>query len=225
MTFQELQNIELGTKLRLRGTNAYFRVVTIDLDDNEVPLCVSLIETDKPLFVSYDSDWDQEEIIEVDANDKYYNPEYWIFANKTVMREEAELTRSQFENMTKYYYIITMRDLEIVEEVEDSEASDLCNDFRNQHNSSPSKTFADEVAEKFSEESGVLPIAATRQFVSDFKSRKVTIQLINAAIAREAQAGKHIIRLDDEVNHQVSEEIKDLYRQAGYHVAFETIQW
>lgn len=225
MTFQELQNIELGTKLRLRGTNAYFRVASIDLDDNEVPLCVSLIETDKPLFVSYDSNWEQEEIIEVDANDKYYEPEYWIFANKTVMREEAELTRSQFENMTKDYYIITMRDLEVVEEVEDSEASDLCNDFRNQHNSSPSKTLADEVAEKFSEESGVLPIAAARQFVNDFNSRKVTIQLINAAIARAAQAGKHIIRLDDEVNHQVSEEIKDLYHQAGYTVAFETIQW
>ena len=225
MTFQELQNIELGTKLRLRGTNAYFRVATVDLDDNEVPLCVSLIETDKPLFVSYDSAWDQKEIIEINANDEYYEPEYWIFANKTVMREEAELTRSQFEKMTKDYYIITMRDLEIVEEVEDSEASDLCNDFRNQHNSSPSKTFADEVAEKFSEESGVLPIAAARQFVNDFNSRKVTIQLINAAIAREAQAGKQIIRLADVINHQVSEEIKDLYRQAGYTVAFETIQW
>lgn len=225
MTFQELQNIESGTKLHLKGTNAYFELADFDYDDNEVPLSVRLVKTDKPVFVSYDSNWEQEEIIEVDANDKYYYPEYWIFANKTVMREEAELTRSQFEKMTKDYYIITMRDLEIVEEVEDSEASDLCNDFRNQHNSSPSKTFADEVAEKFSEVSGVLPIAATRQFVNDFNSRKVTIQIINAAIARAAQAGKHIIRLDDEVNHQVSEEIKDLYRQAGYHVAFETIQW
>lgn len=217
MTFQELQNIELGTKLRLKGTNAYFRVVTVDLDDNEVPLCVSLIETDKPLFVSYDSEWEQEEIIEVDANDKYYDPEYWIFANKTVMREEAELTRTQFEKMTKDYYIITMRDLEIVEEVEETE--------NRQIGSSPSKTFADEVAEKFSEASGVLPIAATRQFVNDFNSRKVTIQLINAAIARAAQDGKQNIRLADAINHQVSEEIKDLYRQAGYHVAFETIQW
>lgn len=228
MTFQELQNIELDTKLRLRGTNAYFRVATVDLDDNEVPLCVSLIETDKPLFVSYDSAWEQEEIIEVDANDKYYDPKYWIFANKTVMREEAELTRSQFEKLTKDYYIITMRDLEIVEdveEVEDSEASDLCNDFRNQHNSSPSKTFADEVAEKISEESGVLPISAVRQFVSDFNSRKVTIQIINAHIARAAQAGKQIIRLADVIDHAVSEEIKDQFRRAGYTVAFETIQW
>lgn len=218
MTFQELQNIELGTKLHLKGSNAYFEVADFDYNDNEVPLSVRLIKTDKPLFVGYDSDWDQKEIIEINANDEYYEPEYWIFANKTVMREEAELTRTQFENMTKDYYIITMRDLEIVEEVEVEEIR-TCG-------SSPAKpTFADEVAEKFSEESGVLPIAATRQFVNDFNSRKVTIQLINAAIARAAQDGKHIIRLDDEVNHQVSEEIKDLYRQAGYHVAFETIQW
>lgn len=217
MTFQELQNIESGTKLHLKGTNAYFELADFDYGDNEVPLSVRLIKTDKPVFVGYDSDWDQKEIIEINANDKYYDPEYWIFANKTVMREEAELTRSQFEKMTKDYYIITMRDLEVVEDVEAAETKT--------HNSSPSKTFADEVAEKFSEESGVLPIAATRQFVNDFNSRKVTIQIINAAIARAAQAGKQIIRLADVIDHAVSEEIKDLYRQAGYTVAPETIQW
>lgn len=221
MTFQEFQKLEIGTKLRLRGTNAYFELADFDYNDNEVPLSVCLIETDKPVFVSYDTDWNQKEIIEIDANDEaYYKPEYWIYANKTVMREEAELTRSQFEKMTKDYYIITMRDLEVINEVEESE--------KRGSSPAPSKTFADEVAEKFSEqdgESGVLPIAVTRQFVNDFNSRKVTIQIINAAIAREAQAGKLIIRLDDEVNHQVSEEIKDLYRRAGYHVAFETIQW
>ena len=218
MKFQELQNLKLGTKLRLKGTNAYFRVASIDLDDNEVPLCVRLIETDKPVFVSYDSDWEQEEIIDVDANDKYYDPEYWIFANKTVMREEAGLTRTQFEKMTKDYYIITLRDLEVVEEITESE--------NRQRGSAPAKpTFADEVADHFSEESGVLPISAARQFVSDFNSRKAVIQLINAAIARAAQAGKQIIRLADVIDHAVSEEIKDLYRQAGYTVAFDTIQW
>ena len=61
--------------------------------------------------------------------------------------------------------------------------------------------------------------------MNDFNSRKVTIQLINAAIARAAQDGKQSIRLADAINHQVSEEIKDLYRRAGYTVAFETIQW
>lgn len=219
MKFQELQNIEHGTKLRLRGTNAYFELADFDYNDNEVPLSVRLIKTDKPVFVSYDSDYEQAEIIEITANEEYYyDPEYWIFTNKTVMREEAGLTRTQFEKMTKDYYIITMRDLEVVTEVKETE--------NRRFGSSPAKpTFAEEVAEHFSEESGVLPIAATRQFVNDFNSRKVTIQLINAAIARAAQAGKHIIRLDDEVNHQVSEEIKDLYRQAGYTVAFETIQW
>lgn len=64
-----------------------------------------------------------------------------------------------------------------------------------------------------------------RQFVSDFNSRKVTIQIINAHIARAAQAGKQIIRLADVIDHAVSEEIKDQFRRAGYTVAFETIQW
>lgn len=228
MTFQEFQNLKIGTKLRLKGTNAYFELADFDYDDNEVPLSVRLVKTDKPVFVGYDSDWDQKEIIEIDANDEYYDPEYWIFANKTVMREEAELTRSQFEKMTKDYYIITMRDLEIVEEVEEDigarldehiDPRDLIYRPISQRGSSPAKPVEDNT------ESGVLPISAARQFVSDFNSRKVTIQLINAAIARAAQAGKQVINLADVIDHAVSEEIKDLYRQAGYHVAFETIQW
>lgn len=59
MTFQEFQNLEIGTKLRLRGTNAYFELADFDYNDNEVPLSVCLIETDKPVFVSYDTDWNQ----------------------------------------------------------------------------------------------------------------------------------------------------------------------
>ena len=210
MTFQELQKLAVGTKLRLKGTNAYFKVADFDYDDNEVPLSVCLIKTDKPVFVGYDSDWNHKEIIEITANeDHYYEPEYWIYANKTVMREEAGLTRAQFENMTKEFYIITTRDLEVVDGVEETET----------RGSSPAKPVEDNT------ESGVLPIAAARQFVNDFNSRKVTIQLINAAIARVAHDGKQVINLADVINHQVPEEIKDLYRQAGYHVAFETIQW
>ena len=118
--------------------------------------------------------------------------------------------------------------MEVVDVLETIEGLDEHIDPRDliSRGSSPAKpSFAGEVAEHFSEESGVLPIAAARQFVNDFNSRKVTIQLINAAIARAAQDGKQVINLADVINHQVSEEIKDLYRQAGYHVAFETIQW
>lgn len=242
MTFQEFQKLELGTKLRLKGTNAYFEVADIDIGDSKVPLSVTLVETDKPVFVSYDTDWNHKEIIEIDANDEYYEPEYWIYANKTVMREEAELTRTQFEKMTEDYYIITMRDLEVVEAVEDIitmrdlevveveedigarldehiDPRDLIYRPISQRGSSPAKPVEDDT------ESGVLPATAARQFVNNFNSRKVTIQLINAAIARAAQDGKQVINLADVIDHQVSEEIKDLYRQAGYHVAFETIQW
>ena len=229
MTFQELYNLSLGTKLHLKGTNAFFVLDDVDYGDKNYPLSVRLVETDKPVFVGYDSSWDEEEIIKPNANEnEYYEPSYWIYANKTVMRERADLTRTQFEKMTKDYYIITMRDLEVVEATETMDELDKHIDprdliYRGQPDAQP--TFADEVAEHFSNESGVLPIAAARQFVNDFNSRKVTIQLINAAIARVAHDGKQIINLADVVNHQVSEEIKDLYRQAGYHVAFETIQW
>lgn len=209
MTFQELQNIRVGTILRLKGTKVHFEVTNTDLMDRVKPLCVSLVKADKSVFVGYNSSWDEILLAEPDEATWSTKPEYWIFANKTVMREEADLTRSQFENMTKNFHILTMRDLEVVEAVEETETRGY----------SPAKPVEDNT------ESGVLPIAAARQFVNDFNSRKVTIQLINAAIAREAQAGKRIIRLDEVVNHRVSEDIKDLYRQAGYHVAFETIQW
>lgn len=53
----------------------------------------------------------------------------------------------------------------------------------------------------------------------------LTSMLNNIAIARVAHDGKQVISLADVVNHQVSEEIKDLYRRAGYNVAVETIQW
>ena len=111
--------------------------------------------------------------------------------------------------------------MEVVDVLETIEGLDEHIDPRDliSRGSSPAKPVEDNT------ESGVLPIAAARQFVNDFNSRKVTIQLINAAIARAAQDGKQVINLADVINHQVSEEIKDLYRRAGYHVAFETIQW
>lgn len=220
MTFQELQNIRVGTILRLKGTKVHFEVTDTDPTDRIKPLSVSLVTADKPVFVGYDANWDEMQLVEPEEVTWSTKPEYWILANKTVMREEAELTRSQFENMTKNFHILTMRDLEVVDTIAEREET------RGSTLTKPAKpTFAEDVAEFIRSEYGVLPIVAARQFVNDFNSRKVTIQLINAAIARAAQAGKQIINLADVINHQVSEEIKDLYRQAGYHVAFETIQW
>lgn len=220
MTFQELQNIRVGTILRLKGTKVHFEVTDTDPTDRIKPLSVSLVTADKPVFVSYDANRDEMQFVEPEEVTWSTKPEYWIFTNKTVMREEAELTRPQFENMTKNFHILTMRDLEVVDTIAEREET------RGSTPTKPAKpTFAEDVAEFIRSEYGVLPNAAARQFVNDFNSRKVTIQLINAAIARAAQDGKQVINLADVVNHQVSEEIKDLYRQAGYHVAFETIQW
>ena len=217
MKLTELHKLEKGTLLRLKGTDVIFKLHEVDTYDDKRPCCIKVLEADG--LILYGIGYTADDLI-LDVNDGYYNSG-WIHNNKTLMREAAEMTRYEFdEHVKQYRYVVTLRDLEVYEE-------DICARF-DEHidprdlisrGSSPAKPVEDNT------ESGVLPIAAAHQFVNDFNSRKVTIQLINAAIARAAQAGKRIIRLADAVNHQVSEEIKDLYRQAGYHVAFETIQW
>lgn len=217
MKVTELRKLEKGTLLRLKGTDVIFKLHEVDTYDDKRPCCIKVLEADGPIL--YGIAFTSDDLI-LDVNDGYYNSG-WIYNNKTLMREAAEMTRYEFDEYVKqYHYVVTLRDLEVYEE-------DICARF-DEHidprdlisrGSSPAKPVEDNT------ESGVLPIAAARQFVNDFNSRKVTIQLINAAIARAAQAGKQIINLADVINHQVSEEIKDLYRQAGYHVAFENIQW
>lgn len=217
MKLTELRKLEKGTLLCLKGTDVIFKLHEVDMYDDKRPCCIKVLEADGPIL--YGIAFTSDDLI-LDVNDGYYNSG-WIYNNKTLMREAAEMTRYEFDTYVKMYrYVVTLRDLEVYEE-------DICARF-DEHidprdlisrGSSPAKPVEDNT------ESGVLPIAAARQFVNDFNSRKVTVQLINAAIARAAQDGKQVISLADVVNHQVSEEIKDLYHQAGYRVAFETIQW
>ncbi len=217
MKLTELRKLEKGALLRLKGTDVIFKLKEVDKYDDKRPCSIRVIEADDQVLHGVGYNFDD---FILDVDDGYYNTG-WIFNNKTLMREAVEMTRYEFDEYVKQYrYVVTLRDLEVYEE-------DICVLF-DEHidpgdlisrGSSPAKPAEDNA------ESGVLPIAAARQFVNDFNSRKVTIQLINAAIARAAQDGKQNIRLADVVNHQVSEEIKDLYRRAGYHVAFETIQW
>ncbi len=217
MKLTELHKLEKGALLRLKGTDVIFKLHEVDTYDDKRPCCITVLEADGPVL--YGIGYTADDLI-LDVNDGYYNSG-WIYNNKTLMREAANMTRYEFDEYVKQYrYVVTLRDLEVYEEDigalfdEHIDPRDLIS-----RGSSPAKPVEDNT------ESGVLPIAAARQFVNDFNSRKVTIQLINVAIARAAQNGKQNIRLADVINHQVSEEIKDLYRHAGYHVAFETIQW
>lgn len=217
MKLTELRKLERGTLLRLKGTGVIFKLQGVDEYDDILSCNIQVIEAED--HVLYGIGYTYDDAI-LDVNDGYYNSG-WIYNNKTLMREDTNMTRYEFDEYVKLYrYVVTVRDLEVYEE-------DICGRF-DEHidprdlisrGSSPAKPVEDNT------ESGVLPIAAARQFVNDFNSRKVTIQLINASIARAAHDGKQVISLADAVNHQVSEEIKDLYRRSGYHVAFETIQW
>lgn len=216
MKLTELRNLEIGTEVRLKGTNAIFEVRKIDQLDDFRPVYLRLVRSDKPVITKLYVGGDHTILYP-----RKHREEAWIFNNKKQMREDVGYYRSVFEKACEGYHVATVRDLEVVDVLETFEGLDEHIDPRDliSRGSSPAKPVEDNT------ESGVLPIAAARQFVNDFNSRKVTIQLINAAIARAAQDGKQVINLADAVNHQVSEEIKDLYRQAGYHVAFETIQW
>ena len=216
MKLTELRNLEIGTEVRLKGTNAIFEVRRIDQIDDFRPVYLRLVRSDKPVITKFYVGGDHTILYPGKCRE-----EAWIFNNKNQMREDVGYSRSEFEKACEDYHVATVRDLEVVDVLETIEGLDEHIDPRDliSRGSSPAKPVEDNA------ESGVLPIAAARQFVNDFNSRKVTIQLINAAIARTAQDGKQVINLADAVNHQVSEEIKDLYRRAGYHVAFETIQW
>lgn len=216
MKLTELRNLEIGTEVRLKGTNAIFEVRKIDQLDDFRPVYLRLVRSDKPVITKLYVGGDHTILYP-----RKHREEAWIFNNKKQMREDVGYYRSVFEKACEGYHVATVRDLEVVDVLETFEGLDEHIDPRDliSRGSSPAKPVEDNT------ESGVLPIAAARQFVNDFNSRKVTIQLINAAIARAAQDGKQVISLADAVNHQVSEEIKDLYRRAGYHVAFETIQW
>lgn len=216
MKLTELRNLEIGTEVRLKGTNAIFEVRKIDQLDDFRPVYLRLVRSDKPVIIKLYVGGDHTILYPCKSRE-----EAWIFNNKKQMREDVGYYRSVFEKVCEGYHVATVRDLEVVDVLETIEGLDEHIDPRDliSRGSSPAKPVEDNT------ESGVLPIAAARQFVNDFNSRKVTIQLINAAIARAAQDGKQVISLADAVNHQVSEEIKDLYRRAGYTVAFETIQW
>lgn len=216
MKLTELRNLEIGTEVRLKGTNAIFEVRKIDQIDDFRPVYLRLVRSDKPVITKLYVGGDHTILYPCK-----HREEAWIFNNKKQMREDVGYYRSVFEKACEGYHVATVRDLEVVDVLETFEGLDEHIDPRDliSRGSSPAKPVEDNT------ESGVLPIAAARQFVNDFNSRKVTIQLINAAIARAAQDGKQVISLADVINHQVSEEIKDLYRRAGYHVAFETIQW
>lgn len=216
MKLTELRNLEIGTEVRLKGTNAIFEVRKIDQLDDFRPVYLRLVRSDKPVITKLYVGGDHTILYPCKSRE-----EAWIFNNKKQMREDVGYYRSIFEKACEGYHVATVRDLEVVDVLETIEGLNEHIDPRDltRRGSSPAKHVEDNT------ESGVLPIAAARQFVNDFNSRKVTIQLINAAIARAAQDGKQVINLADVVNHQVSEEIKDLYRRAGYTVAFETIQW
>lgn len=207
MRLRELYKLEIGTKLRLKGTNVIFKLMDLDPYDEDRPAFIKVIEADDTVLVK---PGDFGEIIVLDVNDGVSNTG-WIYRNAKRIREDTWTTRKKFKKLTKEYkYVVTARDLEVYDEVpltvEVPEVSTLLNPPETPESIEP------------------LPVTKARDLLSKFAENKLVIKAINDSIVNAAKQGHCFIRLDT-IAEEVSEQIKEQYRQAGYTVDSETIRW
>ena len=108
MKLTELHKLERGTLLRLKGTDVIFKLHEVDTYDDKRPCCIKVLEADGQVL--YGIGYTADDFI-LDVNDGYYNSG-WIHNNKTLMREDANMTRYEFDEYVKQYrYVVTLRDL------------------------------------------------------------------------------------------------------------------
>lgn len=200
MNLRELYRLERGTELRLKGTDVIFELLDIDHGDKDRPAYIKVIEADAPVLLRADSHGD-DNVLEVH---KRMNNSGWIFNNKAQMRDDALMTRSEFEAFVKDFdYVVTLRDLEV-----------------NDHPIS----LADSLWLPIPETLEPLPVAKAREKLAEFADNKLIIKAINDSIESAALGGRCFIRLEP-IADEVPESIKEQYRQAGYTVDSETIRW
>lgn len=109
MRLVDLYNLEIGTRVRLKGTNAIFALRKVDYTDDERPVFLRLISSDKPILTKLYVGG--EHIIIYPSKN---GEEAWIFNNKTLIREDVGYSRSEFEKAVEGYHVATVRDLEVV---------------------------------------------------------------------------------------------------------------
>ena len=98
MKLSDLYRLEIGTRVRLKGTNATFAVRKVDYTDDERPVFLRLIDSDKPVLTKLYVGGEHT-IIYQSKNGE----EAWIFNNKTLMREDVGYSRSEFEKACEGY--------------------------------------------------------------------------------------------------------------------------
>lgn len=216
MKLTELRKLETGTLLRLKGTDVIFKLHEVDTYDDKRPCCITVLEAGGQVL--YGIAFTSGDLI-LDVNDGYYNSG-WIYNNKTLMREAAEMTRYEFDEYVKQYrYVVTLRDLEVYEE-------DICARFDEHIDPRDLLTCRLSDAAEAEDESPIepLPVSKARELVHAYEYDLDMIELINFNIELAAERGEHIVLLEA-ISPTISEAVKEKYRQAGYTVTKHAIEW
>lgn len=216
MKLTELHKLEKGTLLRLKGTDVIFKLHEVDTYDDKRPCCIKVLEADGPIL--YGIAFTSDDLI-LDVNDGYYNSG-WIYSNKTLIREAAEMTRYEFDGYVKMYrYVVTLRDLEVYEE-------DIGARFDEHIDPRDLLTCRPSDASEAEDESPIepLPVSKARELVHAYEYDLDMIELINFNIELAAERGEHIVLLEA-ISPTISEAVKEKYRQAGYTVTKHAIEW
>lgn len=213
MKLTELYKLERGALLRLKGTDVIFKLHEVDTYDDKRPCCIKVLEADG--LVLYGIGYTADDII-LDVNDGYYNSG-WIYNNKTLMREDTEMTRYEFDEYIKQYrYVVTLRDLEVYEE-DFAARFDEHIDPRDLLPYSPSEeTYTANEFDPFD-------ISKARELSEEHENDRETIALINHAIEFEAKRGLRTVLFEELPT--ISEAVKEKYRLAGYTVTERAIEW
>lgn len=201
MRLTDLYRLEIGTRVRLKGTNATFAVRKVDYTDNERPVFLRLINSDKPVLTKLYVGGEHT-IIYPSKNGE----EAWIFNNKTLMREDVGYSRSEFEKACEGYHVANVRDLEVVK------VSKTMDDL------DKPKAQDDQPAQKQVEP---LPVANACELSN--ANDPAMIELINHAIEYEANLGLRVVKFSELP--PIPEAIKEKYRLVGYTVTKHTIEW
>lgn len=213
MKLTELRELEKGTLLRLKGTDVIFKLHEVDKYDDKRPCCIKVLEADG--LVLYGIGYTADDLI-LDVNDGYYNSG-WIYNNKTLMREAANMTRYEFDEYVKQYrYVVTLRDLEVYEEDIVARFDEYI-DPRDLLPYSPSEeTYTANEFDPFD-------ISKARELSEEHENDRETIALINHAIEFEAKRGLREVLFEELP--AISEAVKEKYRLAGYTVTKRAIEW
>lgn len=201
MKLTDLYRLEIGTRVRLKGTNATFAVRKVDYTDNERPVFLRLINSDKPVLVKLYVGGEHT-IIYPSKNGE----EAWIFNNKTLMREDVGYSRSEFEKACEGYHVANVRDLEVVKVTKTMDDLD--------------KPKAQEVQ---TAQTTVEPLPVAKACELSNANDPAMIELINHAIEYEANLGLRVVKFSELP--PVPEVIKEKYRLVGYTVTEHTIEW